>query len=48
MAQADGSLTQSACNHIVIDWAQLIGSCCISSQWARCSTFKYLLSSHFM
>jgi len=21
--------------------AQLIGSCCISSQWARCLTFKY-------
>jgi len=32
---------QSACNHIILFRAQLIGSCCISCQWARCSTLKY-------
>jgi len=30
MAQADRFLTQSACNHIIIYWAQVIGSWRIS------------------
>jgi len=44
MAQTNRSLAQAACNHKMIYSTQLIGSCCISSQWARCSTFKYWLA----
>jgi len=44
MVEAYWSLTQSACNHIILYMAQLIGSCYLSSKWACCSTFKYLVS----
>ncbi len=32
-------------NHIMIHMTQLTGLFCISSQWACCSTFKYLASA---
>jgi len=44
MAQAYMLFIESACNHIILNRAQLIGSCCISIQWARCSNFRYLVS----
>jgi len=44
LAQAKRSLTQTVCNHIILYREQLIGSCCISSQWANCSAFKHLVS----
>jgi len=42
MVNADWSLTQSACNHIILYRAQLIGSCSVSNQWAHCSASNTL------
>jgi len=43
------SLTKYACNHIILYMAQLIGSYCISSQWAwnTWSAFAVVVAARF-
>jgi len=48
MAQADRSLTQSACIHIILYMAQLIGACCISTQWAELAVHPSNTCQHLL